>query len=71
MIAGSSADAPKPGWYGISTRNFLVHGLAKSKPVTVPAPWKYTSVGPLPPSSSTVSMPLIRNVRRSKVAMEV
>ena len=37
---------------------------AKSKPVTVPAPCKNTSGGPLPASSTTVSMPLIFNVRR-------
>ena len=48
------------------TRNLRLQAAAKSKPVTVPAPCKNTSGGPLPASSTTVSIPLIFNVRRVK-----
>src|SRR5262245_53226757 len=51
------------------TWNFRAHGAAKSKPVTVPAPCKYTSGDPLPASRTTVSMPLIFKWRRVNSVM--
>src|SRR5215471_7678495 len=51
------------------TLKSFVHGSAKSKRVTVPAPWKYTSGAPRPAVRTTVSTPLIESVRRSNFIM--
>src|SRR5262245_54183406 len=57
-MLGSSALAPKPGWMGTISRNRSASGSMASKPVTVPAPWRYTSGSPSPAVRTAVSMPL-------------
>ena len=39
-MLGSSAEAPKPGWWGTISRDRSASGSRWSNPKAVPAPWK-------------------------------